>query len=233
MKKIIVTGGGCIEKVDAVRSVRNSSSGKLAAMIIDRIARNDTEITYIHGLNAAMPGSIVYDVPVAGVMDLADEMEKALKNGADFVIHAMAVSDYVVNYVSTPGMLAETLSANTDLESGIIHNQNVFDKNKKLSSDEENIIISMKKAPKVIKKIKEIVPETCLIGFKLLNNVPEYELVDAAMKLKEQNQCDYVVANDLVKISETNHYALLIGEKIEKLKTKTEIADKIADIIHN
>lgn len=250
MKKVIVTGGGCIEMIDSVRGIRNSSSGRLASKIIDRIAGNDIETVYIHGIKAVMPNNMinVRDIPITGVEELMESMNRMLGKDVACVIHAMAVSDYVVDYVSTARMLADSVSATysslgipaagtgkdrEEIERIIINNRNVFDKNAKLSSYEDNIIISLKKSPKVIGMIKEKAPNACLIGFKLLSGATETELVRAAEALKEKNRCDYVVANDIKKINGTEHPALLIGNGITRLSTKDEIADSIRRIVYD
>jgi len=233
--KVIVTGGGCIEKIDAVRAIKNTSSGKLASQIIDELPDN-TEIVYIHGIEAAKPSKNtknIKDIPVLGVLELYDAMKKELLGNPDYVIHAMAVSDYTVDYTCTPEMLAENIKESDDnVTNSIINNKNTFNKNDKLSSYEDNIIIKLKKSPKIISIVKELCPTTCLIGFKLLSDVSEEELISVAQALKDKNNCNYVVANDIKNISDTQHKALLIGKNIKKLQTKKEIAKAIREIVN-
>ena len=83
--------------------------------------------------------------------------------------------------------------------------------------------------------IKEISANTLLIGFKLLDDVTKEELLDVAIKLKNKNQCDYVVANDLKNINANNHLAYIIdkNDNHTEATTKEEIADTIYGIVTN
>jgi phosphopantothenate-cysteine ligase len=57
----------------------------------------------------------------------------------------------------------------------------------KLSSNINNLIITLKKTPKIIGMIKKLQPETTLVGFKLLSNAAEEELIDIGYSLLEKN----------------------------------------------
>jgi phosphopantothenate-cysteine ligase len=87
--------------------------------------------------------------------------------------------------------------------------------------------------PKVIGEIKKTSPETKLFGFKLLDGVPYEELIDVATRLREKNQADYIIANDLSKIGSGKHPAYFVGEEGVKYtcETKQEIAKTLRKII--
>lgn len=83
--------------------------------------------------------------------------------------------------------------------------------------------------PKVISKIKQMAPEVTLVGFKLLEGVSKEELYDVASKLRKKNKADYIVANDLAKIGNGKHWAMIINEKgiTAECETKKEIAQTL------
>lgn len=91
----------------------------------------------------------------------------------------------------------------------------------------------MKKAPKVITSIKKWQPSVSLIGFKLLVDVPEEELVTVAQKSLETNQADFILANDLIDITPTQHLGLLVTKDGVKARfqTKKEIAQGLKELI--
>ena len=73
-----------------------------------------------------------------------------------------------------------------------------------------------------------------LIGFKLLSNVSDENLIDVSKKLMQKNNCNAVVANDLKNISKQSHKAYILtndGKKVEA-NTKPEIADKLNELIN-
>jgi len=99
----------------------------------------------------------------------------------------------------------------------------------KISSRSSNLMIMLENTPKVIGLIRKMQPETVLVGFKLLSDVPENELVQVARDLLIQNACDLVLANDLRDIDGDNHKAILMDRHdiLCKADTKQEIADAI------
>ena len=82
----------------------------------------------------------------------------------------------------------------------------------KISSDTDRLLIFLKKNPKVIQMIRDKQPQTVLVGFKLLVNVSQEELVQVAQAALVKNRCDFVLANDLMNVHETEHEGLLINE---------------------
>lgn len=238
---IVITAGGTSEYIDTVRKITNSGTGRLGAIIANALS-DDNKIFYICTPKAIRPhlSKNIKIIEIEGTNGLKEAVENILTTEKiDWFIHSMAVSDYVVDYVSTAAMLNKYLLCNGVSEENIKYNENILNKNNKISSDEENIIISLKKAPKIIKIIKEVSPKTKLIGFKLLTGVSLDELLTAAHKLMDANDCDYVIANDLKDISEKEHIAYILDKKsknkkykFKRVTTKEEIAQNIKQIIN-
>ena len=87
----------------------------------------------------------------------------------------MAVSDYTVDYVTTAEKLTDSIKENSDILNSIV-NYDKGIKDTKISSNEDNLIIKLKRTPKIISIIKSISPSTFLVGFKLLDNVSREKL---------------------------------------------------------
>ena len=219
MKNIIVTAGGTSEKIDNVRKITNSSTGKLGMKIALELLKkyNDVKIYYVCSRNSLRPiNDRVEVIEIDGTMDLKNNIENLLtQNKIDYFIHSMAVSDYMVDYV-------------TNLES-IKNNDIKVISGNKISSNEDNLVIVLKPTPKIISIIKNISPETYLVGFKLLDGVSKEELISVAKKLRDKNKCDLVVANDLENIRKGNHKAYIIDKKdeIEEVNGKDVIAKQL------
>ena len=77
-KKIIITGGGTKEELDAVRVVTNKSSGKMGKALEKAAQNMGADVTYIEATS---------------VDQLKREIENNYKD-ADALIMAAAVSDY-------------------------------------------------------------------------------------------------------------------------------------------
>ena len=115
-----------------------------------------------------------------------------------------------------------------------INPNNRLDNSSKISSDEDNLVVVLKQTPKIIKMIKELSPNTILVGFKLLENVTKEHLITIATNLMNKNKCDYVIANDLKNIKNGSHKALLLNknnDNIIEINGKTEIANVLANKI--
>ena len=237
MKKlnVVITAGGTSEPIDKVRKITNSGTGRLGKIIAEKLLENENiNIYYICSKKALRPSNErVSIIEIETVNELKKEVETLLTNTKiDYFIHSMAVSDYYVDYVTTSNILANELNISPNLEETIINPQNKLDNTSKISSNEENLIVMLKKAPKVIELIKKLSPETKLIGFKLLENVTKEELLKVAINLKDKNNCDYVVANDLKNITKDTHEAFIIDKNnnYKQVFTKLEIAQKIKEL---
>lgn len=94
-KKIVITAGGTIEKIDPVRYISNFSSGKMGLAIADNAYKMGADITLISTFKTERPYSIIN-------VQSADEMYKETikyKDDSDCIIMAAAVADYKVeNY---------------------------------------------------------------------------------------------------------------------------------------
>ena len=241
--KIIITAGGTSEKIDNVRKITNSSSGKLGYTIANKLLElHEKQIDKIYYICSKTFFKPTHDkIEIIEIIDthaLAITVEKLLANNTiDYFIHSMAVSDYTVDYVTTAESLASNITNNSNddvLDLICNHKENFTDN--KISSNQENLIIKLKKTPKIISMIKHISPITYLVGFKLLDNVSEENLITTAVKLKDKNQCDLVVANDLENIRKGTHKAFIIRSLDEYIiaSGKEDIAVKlIGEMIKN
>ena len=230
MKKYVITSGGISEKIDNVRKITNSSSGKLGMTIANHLLESKSDITiyYVCSKNALRPSNKrVKIIEVVGTLDLKDKVESLLRNEKiDYFIHTMAVADYMVDYVTTVDKMKKSFLNNSDME--VI-------KDTKISSYENNLVLVLKPTPKIIGLIKNESPLTYLVGFKLLDGVSKKELIEVATRLRDKNKCDLVVANDLEDIRNKEHKAYIIDkeDKVVEASDKEDIAKKLVRMMDN
>lgn len=248
---IIITAGGTCERIDNVRNISNIATGTLGSLIAGELAVQAANwantIYYICGKNAVLPaGGRTEIISIDGVGQLRDALTGLLSTKKiDAIIHSMAVSDYTVGAVSTVERLSRTIAQKLAEEGGADDlsaewvSQVVTDcicaadpaliRDGKLSSEHENLVLTLQKTPKIIGLIKQLQPTTVLVGFKLLDGVNEQTLLSAGYNLLIKNNCDFVLANDRQTITEHSHAGLLIkpDRSYEKRTTKKEIAEII------
>ena len=242
---LLITAGGTAERIDDVRSITNHSTGRLGQVIAEHALLNGNDVTYITTAQAIKPKQHprLTMVEIESALDLDHTLARLLKAETfDAVIHSMAVSDF------TPGLsmpdnelisrLSELLAAsalNTETEisqaltsafTTVSQERNTA---KKISSDAERLILFLEQNPKVIKMVKELQPQTQLVGFKLLVGVSDEDLLRVAKESLQKNQADFVLANDLEKIHGDQHQAILLHRDgdVEKANNKQEIATLI------
>ena len=247
--KILITAGGTTEKIDDVRKITNMATGRLGSLIADEFAAHTEveKIFYVCAQDALIPAASCADIiRISSVEDLKNTLTELFsKQKIDAVIHTMAVSDYTLKSLTTAENLAAAIAKDLsqsdclqadDLNSltniitnTILKSDGAMDSHGKVSSNFDHLILSMKRTPKIISLIKKLQPSTVLVGFKLLDGAPEQELLRVGYKLLVKNNCDFVLANDLQKIQNNNHAAMLIkpDESFVRLNTKAEIAKAI------
>ncbi|SMC48510.1 phosphopantothenoylcysteine decarboxylase [Papillibacter cinnamivorans] len=246
---IIVTSGGTREKIDEVRTIANSATGALGSLIASELLRRlpagGNTLYYLCGAGAVTPGADprleVLPAPDTGSLESA--MRTLLETRKiDAVIHAMAVSDYRVGAATTPDRLAAALSSLSSLPASPEEWEKVLTKalfqralepGGKISSELAHPILVLEKTPKIIHMIKELSPDTLLVGFKLLSGVSEETLLEVAGRLMETNRCDFVLANDTVSLKSGVHVGYLLCRRgeTEKYTGKEAIASGIASRI--
>lgn len=213
---IVITAGGVKEKIDNVRSITNSSSGKLGLNIAHSFLENvpNCEIVYIYG-GTAEPCldtlGRVDNIKIRDTQDLLDTVSHILiSRKVDIFIHSMAVADYTTECVIDLDKLKFLVLDQTISDFDALIEDCKVDSNSKISSTMKMPAVVLKNTPKVIEHIKKLSPYTFLVGFKLLDNVSEEELFDVGFNLLRKNRCNLVLANDIHKIRQGNHRGMLI-----------------------
>lgn len=175
--RVLITAGGTSEPIDDVRVITNKSTGKTAAEIADALIRSGIQVTYLHSTRAILPEETCEKLQYETFQDLKTHLLQTLQqNHYQAVIHAAAVSDYSVMPFAG-----------------------------KISSDRDEVLLTLKKNPKLINEIKKISPQSQLFGFKLTSTTDQSEVLKKVTSLFELAKCDFVVQNDWSDIQNRNY----------------------------
>ena len=224
---ILITSGGTSEKIDQVRSITNHSTGQLGKMIVERFLDAGFPVTLVTSPTAVRPKEhpLLTMILTANVAELQLVLEEQTPKH-QVLIHAMAVSDYSPVYM----VGLEDVKEASDLEQ-FLHQTN---QESKISSEEDYQVLFLKKNPKLISLVKTWNPDIRLIGFKLLVDVAQDQLLSVARASLEKNQAEMIVANDLSEIQDGKHRAYLVTKDATQIaETKLDIAQKIYHHIRN
>lgn len=242
---ILITAGGTSEKIDNVRSITNHSTGRLGKAIAETFLVQGHHVTYLTTPYAVRPIAteqlIIEEIETTE--ELLAKMTQLLATQVfDGIVHSMAVSDFSSETSITEETLIQGLAASLaqqqdfstagiekTIKAEIEQLGRQLQKEKKISSNTERLLLFLKKNPKIISMIREKQPTAVLIGFKLLVGVSEEELIKVGRATLEKNQCDFVLANDLETIHGETHHGILIHAdgQTESAETKNDIAQLI------
>jgi phosphopantothenate-cysteine ligase len=249
---ILISSGGTEERIDAVRSITNTSTGALGSFLADCFAAEAEveQVFYIAGKRARLP-----QTPKAIIIPVTDtaSLERAVRDllaeqTVDAVAHCMAVSDFSVSKVTSLRRTADAMAevsvtesadmmseaaAASDAVSKTLMAQTLeaaaaFNTNEKISSNlsGDKLLLVLEETSKIIALFKQLSPKALLVGFKLLDGVPHETLIDTGYALLKQYGCEFVLANDAKDIHDATHLGYLIdAEKtIQHWTTKPAIA---------
>ncbi|KRE96488.1 phosphopantothenoylcysteine decarboxylase [Paenibacillus sp. Soil766] len=92
-KRVLVTAGGTVERLDPVRYLTNDSSGKMGYAIAEEAARMGADVTLVSGPSALTVPEGVQLVPVQSALDMREAVLSRLAQ-SQLIIKAAAVADY-------------------------------------------------------------------------------------------------------------------------------------------
>lgn len=169
-KKILIASGPTTEKIDEVRAITNSSSGKMGAALARAAIFAGAEVTVVSGAAKEKLPDGCKKVFVETALQMRDEMLNKLPN-SDIIIMAAAVSDFRVENFS----------------------------NEKISREKnEKITLNLVKNPDIAKKIGEKKhTEQKLVVFSLETN-GGLERATEKMKRKNADLCVLNVAKNAI-----------------------------------
>lgn len=98
-KKVVVTAGGSIEKIDDVRFISNFSSGKMGEALAKAFYIKGADVTLI----SSKTHNLTKEIKQIKLNSAKEYFEAILKENPDYLIMAAAIADYKPKY--TPGKL--------------------------------------------------------------------------------------------------------------------------------
>lgn len=207
-KNVLVSTGATFEAMDAMRGITNRSSGKMGVEIAKQAYRLGANVTLLCGKTHTHIPKNFKRINVESTKEMMDVIEENIEN-IDIYVSAAAISDFKIEDV----------------------HENKY-------PSEEDVLIKFSKLPKLLKKIKQLNPNTFVVGFKAEANVTEDYLIQKATNRMNTYNTDIMIANDISienagPGSNDNEVYIIDKEGYEKipLDSKWHISQKIVDKI--
>lgn len=194
-KKFLITAGPTWVAIDDVRVLSNISSGELGMLLARHAILAGACVDLVLG-PVSCPVLADKKVRVTRFTYFNELMglvaSKLKSNRYDYILHCAAVSDY----------LAQSVRG-------------------KISSDQNELVLRLKRAPKIVEMIRTMAPRAFLVMFKLEGNVTDAVLLKRALEAKQRVGADLVVANRFVGSA---YRGFILGSKDILAKTVSKAA---------
>ncbi|UCD14129.1 MAG: bifunctional phosphopantothenoylcysteine decarboxylase/phosphopantothenate--cysteine ligase CoaBC [Thermoplasmatales archaeon] len=201
-KNILIIGGATAEPFDDIRILTNRSSGKTAVALANNAFERGANVELWYG---HAKEEVPLHIPVKNFETVKDLLN-LLKNNAlkfDSIIVCAAIADYLPKK-----------------QKG------------KISSGKNKLVLDLSPAPKIIQKIRLIMPKSKIIAFKVEES--KENLQEKSYQLLKRNQLDFVIGNTISAFGKDENEILIInkkGESFHKKGNKEELANYILDTI--
>ena len=209
-KRVLITAGPTVEKIDPVRYISNFSSGKMGFALAEECACRGAEVTLVAGPVALKtPERNIERIDVTTAVEMHDAVMKALPE-SDAVILCAAVADYRVENVADSKIKREKT---------------------------QNPVIQLTPNPDIARAVGQAKrPDQVTVGFALET---DNEQANAQGKLERKN-LNFIVMNSLRDKNagfqvDTNKVTIITdrGETIEgECKSKRDVARDITDVLY-
>ena len=220
MTRVLVTSGGTREAIDGVRHITNFSSGTTGAAVADAFAAAGWAVTLVRSRDAVRPSSAaVEQVTFSSVADLDSACRDALaERRYDLIVHAAAVSDFVVDAVVVNGV------------------RHPAPMRGKLDSA-RSLSVELVPSPKILPRLRGYSRNAAVavVGFKLTNGATADEAGAAVRRQFETARVDAVVHNDLTEMDHARdrHVTTLwiAGEPVAQASSNAELAALLVRLV--
>ena len=210
-KRVLITAGPTVEKIDPVRYISNFSSGKMGFALAEECAARGAQVTLVAGPVALKTEhEHIHRIDVTTAVEMHDAVMEALPQN-DAVILCAAVADYRVDHIA----------------------------DKKIKREKtQNPVIQLTPNPDIARAVGQVKrPDQVTVGFALET---DNEAVNAQGKLERKN-LNFIVMNSMRDKNagfqvDTNKVTIFTdkGEAIEgECKSKRDVARDIVDVLHN
>ena len=205
---VIITAGGTREPIDEVRYLGNISTGRLGACLAEEAHSRGHRVELLHSRESRLPPceKEIFREAFITSAELKALLKERVGRAAPpaVLIHAAAVADFI-----------------PDRARG------------KIPSDQEELILRLKRAEKIVDFIKTWNPAIHLVKFKLESHRTREELLRIAMASGRRSGADWVVANDTRTVVQGEHEALIVDRdgRFTEVRGKERIASVLLEVV--
>lgn len=203
-KKVLITAGATVERIDPVRYITNDSSGKMGYSIAKKAFMRGADVTIISGKTSVDSPYGIENIKVQSALDMKEQIESCIDD-YDCLIMAAAVSDFKVKNRKDLKIKKQDGIHSLELE----ENPDIL---KSLNKKENQIFIGFAAETNNLIKNAEKKLNKKNLDYIVLNDVSKKDIGFNS----EYNKVSIISKNQILELDKD---------------TKLNIADKILDLI--
>ena len=203
--KVLITAGATWIKIDDIRVITNSFTGKTGLYLAKALKKKGHKVTLLANPHCLGPIKSLKTYSYRYFEDFKMLISKLLKGQCyDAIVHTAAVSDYRVKK-PYPG---------------------------KVVSGKKSLTLKLEPTEKIIKRIRRLASKSLLIQFKL--EPKQRGIINKAYKSLRENRSDFVIANALEDLK-TGYKGFLIDKdkKVISLGSRNSLLAAIEKVINS
>ena len=225
-----MTSGGTKIPIDSVRHIGNMSRGTFPTKIaLSGLSEHKWNLNFLYSEGSKAPHLLEVDVTKNTSGEIANKMfnlSRSINGSNGYKFSSYKDFD---SYVYLLNKELDEFDPDVVVLASAVSDYGTVPVDGKIRTG-NSMNIELYPLPKIIKTIKERKPNVKLVGFKLLVNSTDEELVSAAMDSITKNGCDLIVANDLTDIKNNKHRVILVKKRDSdgfSCETYTENIEKV------
>jgi len=210
--RVLITSGGTKVPIDPVRDITNKSNGTFGSKIATEFLEAGHHVDFLYAKHSKTPFTIninVFEQEELESRRIPEKFYALFRNHH----HQYTESCYTSfqDYETELQSLCQYIKYDAILLAAAVSDYLVDGYSNTKIKSSEDMQIKLSHAPKLISKVKTWCPTAKLIGFKMLVDVSDEELISAAKKSIESNGCSLVIANDYKKLASGNHEIIIVA----------------------
>lgn len=238
--EVMVTSGGIGVKIDDIRKITNSSRGVTGALIAEEFLKKGARVHYISERDAKKP--FLHRLLPSRSKPIEEEIDRIekeapwvranyLKYRANLVYHE---TDGFNDYLATVERVLTDYPIDVAVMNAAVADYGMAAQEGKISSDKDELKLTLTKNPKVIARVKQIKEDVFLVGFKLLTGPAiTQEMIDVAYRSGIKNHANLTALNSVEDGDlEKRQTVFITPEKGITSATMPQVAPKLVELIY-
>jgi phosphopantothenate---cysteine ligase (CTP) len=212
--EVLITSGGTRIQIDRVRHIANMSRGTFGSEIARCFLQYEKEasVTFLRAEGSRSPMAVNIDMNAMTPTEAIEQVARVVGFQQDNYMRFQEIKYKTFDaYAEHLKFLCTETKPDIIVLAAAVSDYGTKPLKGKVRSGAFELNIKLHKLPKLISKVRGWCPNAFIVGFKLLVDSTDEQLM-AAAKDSLKNKIDFVVANDLRDIQNNDHRVMFVDK---------------------